>query len=66
MGLAGGTANLAEFVSNYEAETKKFFKPVNRQPVIVLVDKDKGWAAVKSAIRKKTFGAVFFVIPVST
>lgn len=57
MGLSGGTANLAAFISEYEAETKKFFKPSARHPVIVLVDLDDGWKRVKSAIDKKTGGA---------
>ncbi len=56
MGLSGGTANLAAFISEYEAETKKFFKPSARHPIIVLVDLDNGWKAVKKAIEKKTGG----------
>lgn len=56
MGLSGGTSNLAAFIAEYEAETKKFFKPSARHPVIVLVDLDDGWKRVKSAIEKKTGG----------
>lgn len=56
MGLSGGTSNLAAFISEYEAETKKFFKRGARHPVIVLVDLDDGWKRVKSAIEKKAGG----------
>lgn len=56
MGLSGGTSNLAAFISEYEAETKKFFKPSARHPVIVLVDLDDGWKRVKVAIEKKAGG----------
>jgi retron-type reverse transcriptase len=54
MGLTAGAPNLAAFISSYEEETKSFFKPKARQPVIVLVDLDSGWPKVRDAIGKKT------------
>jgi hypothetical protein len=54
MGLCGGTSDLAQFIRAYERDTKHFFKPLARQPVIVLVDLDDGWKNVQSAISKKT------------
>jgi 5S rRNA maturation endonuclease (ribonuclease M5) len=54
MGLSGGTANLASFISNYEDETKTFFKPLAREPIIVLVDLDDGWSSIQAVIKNKT------------
>lgn len=54
MGLTAGAPNLAAFISAYEEDTRSFFKPKARKPVIVLVDLDSGWPKVREAIGKKT------------
>jgi hypothetical protein len=54
MGLTAGAPNLASFISAYEEETKIFYKPKARQPVIVLVDLDSGWKKVQGEIKNKT------------
>lgn len=54
LGLTGGTSQLSDFVANFEAETKNFFKPTLAQPIIVIADKDTGWSKVGGAIKAKT------------
>lgn len=54
LGLTGGTPQLSDFIGNFEAETKNFFKPPHAQPIIVIVDKDTGWSKVGGVIKAKT------------
>lgn len=55
MGLTAGAPNLAAFIFAYEEESRSFYKPEVRRPVIVLVDLDSGWKKVRDVITKKTF-----------
>lgn len=55
MGLTAGAPNLASFISSYEGETKKFYVPSTRRPVIILVDLDDGWKIIKSSLAKKGY-----------
>jgi RNA-directed DNA polymerase len=50
LGLCGGTSDLAAFLNAYKTETKKFDVLQLGQPIIVMVDKDNGWKAIRGAI----------------
>ncbi|MEQ5837696.1 retron Ec67 family RNA-directed DNA polymerase/endonuclease [Marinobacter sp. NFXS9] len=52
LGLAGGTADLNTFISNYEKKTYGFTKQFCKQPVIILVDNDKGSNSTFSTVKK--------------
>jgi hypothetical protein len=46
LGLSGGTSQLVDFLKDYQAEHRKLKSPVNRPPVIVLIDNDDGAKSV--------------------
>lgn len=50
LGLCGGVADLASFLSEYKRETLHFRPPDISHPVIVLVDKDSGWKKIAKVI----------------
>lgn len=52
--LAGGTADLSKFVSNYVSDCKKFTAQKFKNPVIIIIDNDKGSSPIYSAIKQKS------------
>jgi RNA-directed DNA polymerase len=55
---AGGSSILAEFISTYKKETKRFTAPGEEQPVIIVYDNDSGAKSIRSAIKQASGKAI--------
>lgn len=52
LGVSGGSSPLSKLIHTYRSESQKFTAPGNQNPVVLLIDNDKGAGPIYSTIKE--------------